>query len=268
MKRNFSAENGSATLIGMALVFTGMTGLYLTQSGMRVDQKVREMRKSMAVEAAKQSNLAALSYLHAALENAPSKPALLQIVDDKIVGSSDPRIQPQSDGTAIFHHSNASLLNSKQIEDIFTGVQRIHNLPQSSQTVLRIVETQPQNGKLMRVIVDGTTRARYGKESFGLISTVGKITAQQIIGDEENEFEDCNTCIAAASALTLQLGFVANPAITRNFGFYKVSPAANLCDIHFLRHSGVRIQNHAGKTTLLNDQVAIYCPCNCPFWAN
>lgn len=80
-------------------------------------------------------------------------------------------------------------------------------------------------------------------------------------------YNTVNECLLRAAVLSAQAGFVSDVSRTINMGFYKVSPVRGLCDIHFLARSGDRIQDHEGKDSVLQNQVALYCPCAGP-WGN
>ena len=77
---------------------------------------------------------------------------------------------------------------------------------------------------------------------------------------------DCARCVERAKQLSPAAGFTADISRTTNMGFYKIEPSKNLCDIHFLRDLSTQIDDHEGKDSILNSQIALYCPCNCG-WA-
>lgn len=78
---------------------------------------------------------------------------------------------------------------------------------------------------------------------------------------------DCDRCVARAKQLSKTIGFTADKSKTYNLGFYKVDPSRGICDIHFMQDMSVRIGDHEGKNSVLDRQVAFYCPCNCG-WAS
>jgi hypothetical protein len=81
--------------------------------------------------------------------------------------------------------------------------------------------------------------------------------------DGQEVFKDCKICFARATELAASIGFKANMLLTKNMGFYKISPAKNLCDVHFKKNLFDPIQDHEGKDSILDDQIALYCHCDC-----
>ncbi len=74
----------------------------------------------------------------------------------------------------------------------------------------------------------------------------------------------CEQCLFRANQLCSSIGFSADISRARNEGYYKISPIRQLCDIHFLPSLSTRIRDHDGQSSsILIDQVAIYCPCDC-----
>lgn len=267
---NRDKEQGSATLIGLALLAAGLAAFLLSQETMRTNLKAREIRQTMAAELAQQSNLAAISYFHASLEDGLTSDSLLKIEDNKIVGNGNARLRVEDSGSALYFHPNVSALNYKQIRNLFAGTMPIGAVPNSDRTRLRVLETKARVGHATTFLIEAATDAKLGKELFAPVTTVARLTVNFV--DEnpppggQKEFEDCETCIAEAKLLTATLGYEADPNITVNFGFYKVKASSNLCDIHFLKKLGDRIEDHDGKTSVLNTQIAVYCPCDCLQW--
>jgi hypothetical protein len=75
-------------------------------------------------------------------------------------------------------------------------------------------------------------------------------------------FHDVPRCLTRARELSVVAGFVADMSRSYNEGFYKIDPSQGLCDIHFVAQLGDPIQDHDGFASVLNHQVALYCPCN------
>ncbi len=93
------------------------------------------------------------------------------------------------------------------------------------------------------------------------------ILPSEVVGGQE-VINNCAQCLFRASQLSATLGFSAEMSRAKNEGFYKISPARNLCDIHFLANFNTTIRDHDGQSSsILGDQIAIYCPCNCG-WAS
>lgn len=268
--KSLKGEQGSASLIGLALVVAGLTVVALTQETFRTKLNAREIRQAMATELAQQSNLAAISYFHASLEDGLTSDALVKVVNNKITGAGNARLKVEPAGTAVYSHPNVSALNEDQIRNLFTGVMPIGDVPNSDQTRVKVLETKARAGHATTFIVEATTHARHGKETFAPVTTVGRLKVNTVDEDPppdgQKEFESCETCIAEAKVLTQSLGYDADPNITVNFGFYKVKASSNLCDIHFLKRRGDRIEDHDGRTSVLRTQVAVYCPCDCLQW--
>lgn len=84
------------------------------------------------------------------------------------------------------------------------------------------------------------------------------------LADDGTEvINDCGRCTERARALAQPLGFAVDMARSVNFGFYKVDPALNVCDIHFFRDANGFPVPHEGKDGVAPDQVFLYCPCDC-----
>ncbi|MBF0443287.1 MAG: hypothetical protein HQK54_15365 [Oligoflexales bacterium] len=79
-------------------------------------------------------------------------------------------------------------------------------------------------------------------------------------------YTNCDNCVYRAKQLSPQCGFTANISRTINLGFYKVDPSRGLCDIHFMANMDDEISDHEGRDSILGNQIALYCPCNCG-WA-
>lgn len=90
-------------------------------------------------------------------------------------------------------------------------------------------------------------------------------TPDSVVGGQE-VINDCARCVERAKTLSATIGFTADVQKTHNLGFYKIEPSKNLCDIHFMNNMSDRIADHEGKDSVLDGQIAIYCPCNCG-WA-
>jgi hypothetical protein len=80
--------------------------------------------------------------------------------------------------------------------------------------------------------------------------------------DGQEILRDVASCVARAKELSARTGFVADISRTVNEGFYKIEPSQGLCDIHFVQNIGDPIQDHEGHDSVLDHQVALYCPCN------
>ena len=88
-------------------------------------------------------------------------------------------------------------------------------------------------------------------------------TNPDTIVDGQEVFNSCSTCEQRAKQLAQQNGFSAMKSNAVNIGFYKIDPSKNLCDIHFLANMNVPIDDHAGVDTVGNNQIILYCPCDC-----
>lgn len=89
------------------------------------------------------------------------------------------------------------------------------------------------------------------------------VSPVEVVGGQE-VINNCAQCILRAKQLSAQLGFSAEVSRAKNEGFYKISPIRNLCDIHFVPDLNTTIREHDGQaSSILQDQIAIYCPCNC-----
>jgi|GEM_PF-1704128 len=99
------------------------------------------------------------------------------------------------------------------------------------------------------------------------VSTPATSQPQQVKADEVVEgmevINDCNRCVQRAAELSKTLNFVATKDNAVNLHFYKIEPSRNLCDIHFLANKYVEISDHEARDSVLEQQVALYCPCNC-----
>lgn len=84
--------------------------------------------------------------------------------------------------------------------------------------------------------------------------------------DGQEVIKDCKVCMDRATTLAASIGFTADKRLTFNLGFYKIDPSKNLCDIHFKKNLFDQIQDHEGKDSILDGQIALYCPCDCD-WA-
>jgi len=81
--------------------------------------------------------------------------------------------------------------------------------------------------------------------------------------DGEDVINDCGRCIEHAKELAAEINFTADAAKTYNEGHYKIPRSEGLCDIHFMRDMRDEIADHDGRDSILGNQVAVYCPCNC-----
>jgi hypothetical protein len=100
--------------------------------------------------------------------------------------------------------------------------------------------------------------------STQITATVGRPDATV---DGQEVIKDCTRCVKRAQEISPQAGFLATQALSVNLGYYKVDPSYGLCDIHFLAGPDVPIADHIGQTSILPQQVAVYCPCNCAWGA-
>ena len=82
--------------------------------------------------------------------------------------------------------------------------------------------------------------------------------------DGQEVLENCDQCLRRAQALSQTIGFTASMDKTLNLGFFKIDPAKNLCDIHFMRNLSDRIDDHSGVDSIgkSRNQVIVYCPCD------
>lgn len=83
------------------------------------------------------------------------------------------------------------------------------------------------------------------------------------IVDGQEVFNSCGKCVNRAKILSSTIGFEADESNAIDMGFHKIDPSKNLCDIHFLASLNVRIDEHDGVDTIGNNQIILYCPCNC-----
>ena len=88
-------------------------------------------------------------------------------------------------------------------------------------------------------------------------------TAPDNIVDGKEVFNSCSACEQRAQLLARQNGFSVLKSNAVNVGFYKIDPSKNLCDIHFLANQNIPIDDHEGVDTVGNNQIILYCPCNC-----
>lgn len=103
-----------------------------------------------------------------------------------------------------------------------------------------------------------------GSEPLPEVSTERPADVAPTLADDGTEvFNDCGRCMERARALAQPLGFAIDSSRSVNFGFYKVDPALNVCDIHFFRTANGFPVPHEGKDGVAQDQVFLYCPCNC-----
>lgn len=103
-------------------------------------------------------------------------------------------------------------------------------------------------------------------QDLGSGDDAGDVKADEVV-DGMDVITDCTRCVARAKQLSKTIGFEADISRTYNLGFYKIDPSRNLCDIHFMQDMSIRISDHEGKNSVLDRQIAFYCPCNCG-WAS
>lgn len=84
--------------------------------------------------------------------------------------------------------------------------------------------------------------------------------------DGQEVIPDCDRCLARAQTIGSTIGLIVDKANTVNKGFYKIDPSRNLCDVHFVPNLQTPIEDHDGQDSILGNQIALYCPCNCG-WA-
>ncbi|MBF0441126.1 MAG: hypothetical protein HQK54_04415 [Oligoflexales bacterium] len=116
----------------------------------------------------------------------------------------------------------------------------------------------------------GSPPATYPYGSFpGQVTSSGATgnTAAPEIVDGMEVYSNCSLCVNRARQLSAQCGFTADISKTVNLGFYKVDPSRGLCDIHFMANMYDEIADHEGHDSILGNQVALYCPCQCG-WAS
>lgn len=98
-------------------------------------------------------------------------------------------------------------------------------------------------------------------------TTVPPTTQPDEVVDGQEVVNDCGRCVERAKILSAQANFIADILKTYNLGFYKIDPSRNLCDIHFMANMSDQIADHEGQSSVLGNQVVMYCPCNCN-WAS
>lgn len=122
-----------------------------------------------------------------------------------------------------------------------------------------ILSAQPEPQQPQPNIPDLSTNA---------VNTTPPVTFPDDIVDGQEVLKTCTRCLERAKTLSASIGFVASMAKTYNLGFYKIDPSQNLCDIHFMNNLNTPIDDHFGKDSIGNNQVILYCPCNCSWASN
>lgn len=84
--------------------------------------------------------------------------------------------------------------------------------------------------------------------------------------DGQEVFTDCQKCVNRAKKLAVENNFSTDITKSINMGFYKISPSRNLCDVHFMGNLSFPVDDHSGVDTVGNNQIILYCPCDCG-WA-
>jgi hypothetical protein len=269
MLKLLHSQDGSINLLALVAAVAGLTAVLFNTESIQISLKAKEIHKQLAISNAQQTNLAAISFLHACLEDGRASASALKIQDSKIIGSGN-RLISASNGVAFYRQPNLSAANYEEKRKAFSGTLKMDDLPISDQTRLEILETKITGEHSKSHIIAATTTARYGDAIFDSVKTIGRIEVNNVPKDPpqdgQEEIPDCDRCLARAKELTATLGYVANINKTVNFGFYKVHPSTKLCDIHFPKNMRDRIEDHDGRTSVLRTQVAVYCPCNCG-WA-
>lgn len=91
---------------------------------------------------------------------------------------------------------------------------------------------------------------------------IEKVEGQEVLNS-------CDSCMARARELGQSIGLNIDTAVARNLYFYKIDRSKNLCDIHFLPTIDTPTASHSGQaSSILGNQIALYCPCDCPFYVN
>jgi len=263
-----SNDRGSAAVILLVLIGAGVIGLVVNSGYQRISNQIDKNIMESAVTDAQNANVAALSYLQSALEAGPSSPALLKVVGTELSGTGNAYISVQN-GVGFFFRPDYSNADEYKIEELFKYNKWTFNTSTAQKTQLKIIESKAIPGHKRQLIVRATSSAQHGSRAFFPVQSVGKIIIAEVPSDGDNVITDCQSCVDFAIDLTKahpELGYIANPSITRNFGFYKIQASLNLCDIHFLKNKNDKIEDHSGKTTVLKTQIAVYCPCNCTWW--
>lgn len=259
-------ERGSSSIIAVLLTsFVLFTFLYANWS--RTNSKGREIALRTAKSNAEQSNVAALSYFQASLHHDQGAEAVLRVEDEKIVGAGNSLIKSK-DGQAIFERPTLAYAAPNEVaQKLSTGKSK--NGPASKErTQLEILESQ-RVGHDWIYVVKATSEAKHLGKTLAKITTLGRISVipQQSDSTGVSTSLTCGDCFRKAGILTRKLGFKASFKRTYNLGHYKVEKSTNLCDVHFMKNLSDTIQDHDGTTSLLGNQVAMYCPCECK-WAN
>ncbi len=263
LPRGVNHESGSIELIMFVLILAGVVFLMFNYRGLRLESRSTEISIKAAQTDAHLTNLAAISYLHASLEDGPTTPAILTVTNNKISGNGNYLISSNG-GAAYFMSIPFNAANRSQVGRLFSGDPSADLLSSSNMTKLVVLETIATSGHSKTFVVEATTTLTLADKKLYPIKTIGRVAIVDVTSQGgQYEGTDCASCWATADALTKIVGYKANPNVTRNFGFYKVKASANLCDIHFLQFAGQFIEDHDGTTSVLKTQVAVYCPCDC-----
>lgn len=255
-------EAGASSLLLAVFFVAGFLMLLLCVDFKRSQMKAKEVIMKTAITNAQQSNMSAISYLHASLESTKTVEPLLTVEDKRIVGKGNSHIVIGRDGSASYRELKLADASEAQRSRILSGLK-----PKSGSlddTKLEIVETQKVFHNWIYV-VRATTMAKHGHNEFSPVSSIGriKITPANAMPEGPQTFMTCPSCLEGANQLSLLLGYVADIKNSVNMGFYKVAASSNLCDIHFLKNLADPLEDHEAVSSVLKTQIAVYCPCDC-----